>query len=681
MVGEETEAEGGLPIAQAATPPLRVLALTGPNGSGCTTVSSFFDVPGQSRNRPNELLQILMDSGIVLTSFPLQVNWEMLNSEIATTGDLHDHLDDTPELSGPVSDAFKGALTQRELAHAFRVLFKYYPQSGHLFRTISVSDLIVFHTMRALEEREFREEAVPDQYRNFVRAISAHRTQISEGFRKALERVEIFGLSHYYAKLHGENDEHDQEKLVRAFGLIHVVSQRVKSHLNLLHPREYVALLQDFGNNIRRCGDPFDASSPVQPERSYTLARDVARVIRLLHSRKAASFFVIDSLRNPFEIIFLRHEFADFFVVSLYADKEIRTERTQDEMRRRSDGALAIDEAIAIFEEADRRDSGGDISTPEENLYKQNVPKCVQLSDIAVNNGLCVCSEDCRETLAHSLLRPLCLILEPGCTKPTEDEMFMNGAYTLAVKSNCISRQVGAIVVGPQGYIVGAGWNDVGKGLVSCGVRAIADLGSQWCMDIVDAITRGTPEELIADLAASYGQGLPHDQAKQCWLCFKDVMAKKTVRPKIMDALRRKVETLAGEAETKAKAQRVLEQLFEQVLSDVNIHQLEYCLALHAEENAILQSAKIGGMGMRGGKIYTTAQPCTLCSKKIQQVGLSEVIYTEPYPKSHPDVYMPGVTVRQFEGVKPRAYIRLFMPHHDRKEWQELSVRGLIPNI
>ena len=50
---------------------------------------------------------------------------------------------------------------------------------------------------------------------------------------------------------------------------------------------------------------------------------------------------------------------------------------------------------------------------------------------------------------------------------------------------------------------------------------------------------------------------------------------------------------------------------------------LQYCRALHAEENAILQTAKIGGIGLKNATIYTTTFPCELCAKKIYQVGYS----------------------------------------------------------
>ena len=128
---------------------------------------------------------------------------------------------------------------------------------------------------------------------------------------------------------------------------------------------------------------------------------------------------------------------------------------------------------------------------------------------------------------------------------------------------------------------------------------------------------------------------------------------------------------------TKSYAQQFITSLIE----EGHLKLLEYCLALHAEENAIIQSSKIGGVGLSGGTIYSTAQPCMLCAKKIQQVGLRKVVYTEPYPRSLSEVYMGDVKLVQFEGVKPRAYIRLFMPHHDQKEWQKMGCGRSIPAI
>ena len=41
-----------------------------------------------------------------------------------------------------------------------------------------------------------------------------------------------------------------------------------------------------------------------------------------------------------------------------------------------------------------------------------------------------------------------------------------------------------------------------------------------------------------------------------------------------------------------------MKKLYEKIKEKLNIKRLEFCKALHAEENAIIQSAKIGGMGV-----------------------------------------------------------------------------------
>lgn len=60
-----------------------------------------------------------------------------------------------------------------------------------------------------------------------------------------------------------------------------------------------------------------------------------------------------------------------------------------------------------------------------------------------------------------------------------------------------------------------------------------------------------------------------------------------------------------------------------------------HCQAvLHAEENAILQCAKLG-ISCKGAKIYCTTQPCYECCKKIVQTGIWCVVYYYEY--NNPD--------------------------------------------
>ena len=53
--------------------------------------------------------------------------------------------------------------------------------------------------------------------------------------------------------------------------------------------------------------------------------------------------------------------------------------------------------------------------------------------------------------------------------------------------------------------------------------------------------------------------------------------------------------------------------------------------SLHAEQNCLLQAAKIG-VPCDGAVMYVTCQPCNTCAKMIINAGISRVIYEGDYP-------------------------------------------------
>ncbi len=57
----------------------------------------------------------------------------------------------------------------------------------------------------------------------------------------------------------------------------------------------------------------------------------------------------------------------------------------------------------------------------------------------------------------------------------------------------------------------------------------------------------------------------------------------------------------------------------------------EICYAVHAEQNAIAQAAKMG-ISVEGATIYVTHQPCAICCKMIINAGIKKVIYKHGYP-------------------------------------------------
>ena len=59
--------------------------------------------------------------------------------------------------------------------------------------------------------------------------------------------------------------------------------------------------------------------------------------------------------------------------------------------------------------------------------------------------------------------------------------------------------------------------------------------------------------------------------------------------------------------------------------------QHEICYATHAEQNAIIQAAKLG-VSIDGATLYCTHQPCVICAKMIVNAGITRVVYVEGYP-------------------------------------------------
>ena len=57
----------------------------------------------------------------------------------------------------------------------------------------------------------------------------------------------------------------------------------------------------------------------------------------------------------------------------------------------------------------------------------------------------------------------------------------------------------------------------------------------------------------------------------------------------------------------------------------------ELCRATHAEQNAIVQAA-LFGVSIANSTMYSTTQPCILCSKLIINAGIKKIVTKDSYP-------------------------------------------------
>lgn len=78
----------------------------------------------------------------------------------------------------------------------------------------------------------------------------------------------------------------------------------------------------------------------------------------------------------------------------------------------------------------------------------------------------------------------------------------------------------------------------------------------------------------------------------------------------------------------------------------------ELCRGLHAEQNVIIQAA-YHGVSIKGGTLYCTNLPCSICSKMLINAGICEIIYQEGYadPMSEEMLKSAGVKLTQIDEV------------------------------
>jgi dCMP deaminase len=85
----------------------------------------------------------------------------------------------------------------------------------------------------------------------------------------------------------------------------------------------------------------------------------------------------------------------------------------------------------------------------------------------------------------------------------------------------------------------------------------------------------------------------------------------------------------------------------------------DVCICVHAEQNAVLQAAKLG-YTVNGSTCYSTLRPCFGCLKELYQAGVRGVRYLNPWTPKDPveaEAYQAllhemgthGVTIEQLE--------------------------------
>ncbi len=347
------------------------------------------------------------------------------------------------------------------------------------------------------------------------------------------------------------------------------------------------ANLQDFGNDIRR-----------KNKKNDILARWVYDKFKGKNDKK----IVIDSIRNTAEIEFLQKIPGRFFLFGIFAETETRWERVKDENYRIIETG-GYDRQL--FDINDNRDKD-----EEEITYGQQIKRCFKLSDIIINNNKHIQGIDKNYYLMKGNIRRYLDLIEQkeeAEYEPSQIETLMTIAYALSMRSSCLKRQVGAVIVDDYGTIFSSGYNEVPKGMKPC------------------------KEEHFKG-------------------CYRDYIRKKALEEGI-----KKFKDIDSE------------ELKKYVNS---FKALDYCRAIHGEEKAIINLGKFGGITpLVNPTLYTTTYPCNLCANKIVDIGIKKIIYLEAYPMGEAKELLDLRKIEQipFEGVLYNGYFK-FMRRGKRRE-------------
>lgn len=523
------------------------------------------------------------------------------------------------DLNLPIPPASKFENTE---ARKYSIIYNFMKENWKPFITFEASSIILSFVF------EYKFEELITYLEELCKGTETDNFRIP-GFselKSKLEGIQDWFNSNIFDELNTESPDKDNNKCLEYFtttlkkqkdSLCELLSEyscyeSKKSKFKKSEEKKsqlYTFLMQSFGNNIRSSGNPFNSS--FDGVHFTDIAKRIEGLIQFALDKCNYSRICIDAIRNPYEAHYFKDRYKQFYLVSVTTDDEDRKSRLT---KFNEDQLLSLDEMEYPVDFND-----GKI------FFQQSISECLQISDIHLYNPNTKTTNN--EELTKNLVRYIGLMLHPGIVTPTHIERCMQVAFNAKLNSGCLSRQVGSVITDSNYYIKAIGWNDVPQGQVSCNLRTLQNYFSE---NDHETYSEFELNDLSFKSSLNYIYNYYRDwqsSNKSLYnipICFKDV--------------------------------------YNGMKNDKN---QVYTKSLHAEENAFLQISKFGGKGIENGKLFVTASPCELCSKKSYQLGIKDIYYIDPYPgiatthvlkgssKNNPDLHL-------FHGAVGNAYVSLY---------------------
>jgi deoxycytidylate deaminase len=338
-----------------------------------------------------------------------------------------------------------------------------------------------------------------------------------------------------------------------------------------------------------------------------------------------ATAYIIRQFKRPEEIELMRRIYGRKFIqVSIYGGEQDRLDAMLKKIMfynsSPQDEYESKEEAIRLVKmDADQKDKN----------EGQRISQVFHLGDVFVD-GI---DPDKSDKTIRRFIEALF-----GSTKsaPTKDEQGLYFAFSAALRSTDLSRQVGAAICSSEGEIISLGCNEAPK----------AGGGSYWTDE---PVAPARDVERLMDPNHERRRQIVHD---------------------FVERLDRKG-WIVGELKSLFDGNKIDDLFKEEQIKDSQVMDiLEFGRSIHAEMSAISDSARLG-KATKDATLYSTTFPCHMCAKHIVAAGIQRVVFLEPYPKSwahqlHNDsiTFNPNennkVIFEPFMGISPRRYRDIF---------------------
>lgn len=471
-----------------------------------------------------------------------------------------------------------------------------------------------------------------------------------------------------------QNPEEKRKGIYRLF-FSEIFNNFCEAFYNELKRRDYYAknfFVHRLAFSFRAVGHPheeYDKEKSYGHDHLFYVVKKINDIIKGCHlcCPDKARRFVIDSVRNSMELLFLRERYNSFYSIALHNDsheKELIWEKvkkaTDQEDEERT--GLIVSKIMALNAVEGKKDD-----FEMGKFFSPDISRCVTESELHIRFY-----EETDSAVFNSYteqwMKYISLILRPGIVTPTRDERCMSVAYVAKFNSGCISRQVGCTIVDKESAIQSVGWNDPPSPQLPCNLRDVKDLLSK--------------KKAVENSEDKDDESLYKVYSKFELTDDRDYPIKDNDGNVVDSHGKGFCGCVGKELKTAVVSMLLAEGLHcpycfrSRYNTYINNKDAVNTRSLHAEENTMLRLARQGGMGLKEGTMYVTASPCILCSKKAYQVGIKEIVYLDPYTDIAPNLILncgyDQPKLRPFMGAIGGTFYKLYQPFMPYKD--EISI-------